>query len=272
MTNQTTQMPISGTTKLFGCIAHPTDHVRAPSLFNPQFSQKGQDAVMVPVDIAPDNIKAGIDGLRAMPNFIGAAVTIPHKMTIAALCDELGPVAKITGAVNAIRFIDGKLYGDNFDGAGFVAGLYGQGHDLRGKKCLIIGAGGAARAIAYALSCEEIGGLTVYNRTKDKAADLVKAVKMQKPEAMIAVAESLEVSSFDIVINATALGLKEDDPLPCDISSLSKEALLCDIIMVPAETKLLKAAAKQGITCHYGRHMLDYQIALISAFIGADDI
>lgn len=263
---------ISGTTKIFGCIAHPTDHVRAPSIFNPLFQAKGQDAVMVPIDIEPDKIEEGIAGLRAMPNFIGSAVTIPHKMSIASLCDELSEVAKITGAVNAIRFEGGKLKGENFDGAGFVAGLYGEGHHLDGQKCLIIGAGGAARAIAYALCCETIAQLDIYNRTTEKASALADAVLSEKPEAKIAVALELNEGKYDVVINATSLGLKDTDSLPCDPDKLSSSSLICDIIMVPEQTALLKAAKARGLKCHYGRHMLDYQKALIGAFIGADDV
>ena len=215
---------ISGTTKIFGCIAHPTDHVRAPSIFNPEFQAKGQDAVMIPIDIEPDKIKDGIDGLRAMPNFMGSAVTIPHKMTIASLCDELSDVAKITGAVNAIRFEKGKLKGENFDGAGFVAGLYGEGYHIDGQRCLIIGAGGAARAIAYSLCGEPIAHLDIYNRTAEKASALVQAVLAEKPDAQIAAVSDLHEENYDMVINATSLGLKDTDSLPCDPDKLLDEA------------------------------------------------
>ena len=271
MTHQT-HKPISGTTKIFGCIAHPTDHVRAPSLFNPIFEEKGSDAVMIPIDILPNKLEEGIAGLRAMPNFMGAAVTIPHKMPIAELCDELGEVARITGAVNAIRFEEGRLKGDNFDGAGFVTGLYDQGHSLENKKCLIIGAGGAARAIAYALCLESISRLDVCNRTPDKAQALVEAVQKQNSNAKIEQVNDLLVGDYDVVINATSLGLHDGDNLPCNVDELSDNALVCDIIMVPEETALLKAASNRDIACHYGRHMLDSQLALIKQFIGADDV
>lgn len=266
------KLAISGTTAVFGCIAHPVSHVRAPTIFNQIFAQTGKDAVMVPIDIKPECLAAGIAGLHAMPNFKGAAVTIPHKMPLAELCDALGPVAQITGAVNAVRFSDGKLYGDNFDGAGFVAGLKGQGHDLAGKKILLIGAGGAARAIAYGLSGEAITQLDVYNRTISKAGELVDAVKAHNHSAPLTPCATPDFSSYDIVINATALGLKPEDAMPCDIEALADHVLVCDIIMVPAETGWLKAAEARGLACHYGRHMLDYQIALIGDFIGIDNL
>ncbi|MCE2518088.1 MAG: shikimate dehydrogenase, partial [Alphaproteobacteria bacterium] len=139
---------IKGPTKLFGVIADPIDHVRAPMVFNPVFAERGIDAVMVPLHITPDDLELSIRGLAAMPNMGGICVTIPHKMTMARLCDELGLAAQLTGAVNAVRFEDGRLIGDNFDGEGFTAGLTGEGHSLNGANVVMIGAGGAARAIA----------------------------------------------------------------------------------------------------------------------------
>ena len=263
---------ISGTTMIFGCLAHPVSHVRAPTIFNQIFEEQNKDAVMVPVDILPERLAEGIAGLKAMPNFKGAAVTIPHKMPLAELCDTLGPVAMITGAVNAVRIDKGRLMGDNFDGAGFVAGLHGQGHKLEGKKCLLIGAGGAARAIAYALCQEPIALLDVHNRTLSKAQDLVQAVSAHLPDAPLDASDAPDYTSYDVVINATALGLRADDAMPCDPDSLSPHALVCDIIMVPAQTPWLKAAEERGLACHYGRHMLDYQIALIGDFIGVGEL
>lgn len=263
---------ISGTTKLFGCLAHPTSHVRAPTLFNGIFADSHKDAVMVPVDIAPQMLAQGIAGLQAMPNFLGAAVTIPHKMTMAELCDELGPVAQITGAVNAVRFDKGRIFGDNFDGAGFVAGLKGQGHQLTDKRCLLIGAGGAARAIAYGLCGEAIASLDVTNRSIEKAEMLVAAVCAHRTHAPLKACQMPDYGAYDIVINATSLGLYETDAMPCDPDALSEQALVCDIIMVPEQTKWLQAAQDRGIAIHYGRHMLDHQIPLIGAFIGVDTL
>ena len=145
---------VEGSTRIFGVIAHPADHVRAPLVFNPRFAAAGLPHVMVPIDAPPIRLEAIITGLRAIPNFGGLAVTIPHKMALADLCDTLGTAAELTGAVNAVRFDDdGSMHGDNFDGAGFVAGCHGNGFDVMGRNILLIGAGGAARAIAAAL-CE----------------------------------------------------------------------------------------------------------------------
>ena len=147
MTEQVSR--IIGTTRVFGCIADPVGHVRAPTVFNTLFAQQGIDHVMVPIHAPADDLNTIIEGLRRLPNFGGMAVTIPHKVSLAALCDTLGAAAQLTGAVNAVRFDDdGRMHGDNFDGQGFVAGLQMKGHDPAGKSVLMIGAGGAARAIA----------------------------------------------------------------------------------------------------------------------------
>ncbi|MGC6536368.1 MAG: shikimate dehydrogenase family protein [Candidatus Puniceispirillaceae bacterium] len=264
-----TGLPISGTTKVFGCLAHPTSHVRAPTLFNAYFAKANIDAVMVPVDVAPDGLEAAIKGLLHTPNFHGAAVTIPHKMALADLCDELGVVAKITGAVNAVRLQDGRLYGDNFDGAGFVKGLIDQGHSLADKSVLMIGAGGASRAIAYALAGEPIAKMAVYNRTSQKAEELVTLVEAYRKTGKISVTDSPNPAGFDIIINATSLGLKAGDDMPCDLSLADRSALICDIIMIPEQTAWLIAAQDQGLACHFGRYMLDSQFDLIGHFIGA---
>ena len=114
-------------------IAHPTDHVRAPMIFNPRFAAIDLGHVMVPIDTPPAQLEMVIAGLRAISNFGGLAVTIPHKLALADLCDTLGTAAQLTGAVNAVRFNDdGSMHGDNFDGAGFVAGCLGNG-DLKSR-------------------------------------------------------------------------------------------------------------------------------------------
>ena len=263
---------VEGSTRIFGVIAHPADHVRAPLVFNPRFAAAGLPHVMVPIDAPPIRLEAIIAGLRAIPNFGGLAVTIPHKMALADLCDTLGTTAELTGAVNAVRFDDdGSMHGDNFDGAGFVAGCHGNGFDVAGRNILLIGAGGAARAIAAALCESGIDELHIANRSFKKAQNLVQLLG-QKTGFNRATAVSLadcDGSDADMIINSTSLGLKEVDPLPLPLNNLKEDTVIADIVMVPAETKWLIAAKAAGFRVHYGRHMLDYQMELIGKFIGA---
>ena len=264
-------MTISGTTRLYGVIADPIDHVRAPMVFNPVFAKDGVDAVMLPIHIRPDDLTETIRSISRMPNFGGVCVTIPHKMTMAAMCDELGLAARITGAVNAVRFDDGRIIGDNFDGQGFVAGLEGEGVSLNGASVLMIGAGGAARAIAVALSTSGASRLTIANRTEAKAAEITTILADHFPEfeAQPLSTDALPdaLAEADIIINTTSLGLHQGDALPCALKGAGQNAVIADIIMIPPVTAWMAEAEKQGLRTHPGRHMLDYQRDLIAQFM-----
>lgn len=261
---------VTGTTQLFATIAHPTDHVRAPMVFNSLFAERGLDRVMVPMDVPPEALEGTITALRGMTNFRGMAVTIPHKMAIAALCDSLGPEAELTGAVNAVRFDpDGSMHGDNFDGAGFVAGLRQQGRDPAGQDILMLGAGGAARAIALALCTAGVGRLRIFNRTVEKAAAIVAGLAELGGHQQAEVAENHDGSDVDMIVNTTSLGLHQGDALPLALDNVGSDTLIAEIIMLPERTEWLAAAEARGLTTHYGRHMLDCQIDLIGGFIDA---
>ena len=272
MSEQNINMSISGTTKLFVIFAHPAQQVRAPTLFNKKFEELRIDSVMIPIDVPPSHLKDCVYSMRGIKNLRGGVVTIPHKVEIAKLCDKLGAGGKATGAVNAIRFEeDGILHGDNFDGIGFVAGLKDYGHLLKDKKILIVGAGGASRALAVELISEPIKSLNITNRSFEKAKKVVQTLKSVRETDKINAIEKehIEYAEYDFVINATSLGMKSDDPLPFPIISLRPDCVVCDIIMKPQETKLLSAAKRSGIKVHYGKHMLDYQVSFIADFIGA---
>ena len=263
---------VDGKSRVFGVIAHPVTHVRAPMVFNPRFASDGLDHIMIPIDAPPDSLEDIIRGLQSMPNFGGLAVTIPHKLAMAELCDDLGTVARLTGTVNAVRFeTDGRLYGDNFDGAGFIAGCRGNGYEVSGKNFLMLGAGGAARAIAVALCEAGISQLTIANRNLANAQRLVDLLVTNLGFTNVTAQPLAEINGagVEMIINTTSLGLYSDDAMPLALDQVSKDTVIADIIMVPAETKWLQDAARRGLTVHYGRHMLDYQINLIGRFIGA---
>ena len=275
MSSSSTHPSITGTTRIFGVIADPVSHVRAPMVFNPYFLEKGTDAVLIPMHIPEAELEATIRGLAGMPNMGGVCVTIPHKMALAGLCDELGMAARITGAVNAVRFDQGRLIGDNFDGAGFVAGCKGEGIILEGRKILMLGAGGAARAIATALAGSNVSQLTVANRSIEKAEALVHLIREYFPDLATDFikleADGPDLSGVDMVINTTSLGLHADDPLPCALNSAGPETIIADIIMIPPVTRWMELARSLGLNTHAGRHMLDYQRDLIFDFLKMAD-
>ena len=263
---------VDGSSRVFGVIAHPVTHVRAPMVFNPRFAAASLGHIMVPIDAPPETLDTIIRGLQRVPNFGGLAVTIPHKLAMAKLCDKLGTVARLTGAVNAVRFEqNGLLYGDNFDGAGFVAGCRGNGYEVTGKNIMMIGAGGAARAIAAALCEAGVERLTIANRNLCNAEKLVDLLATGGGFANVTAKSLAEMDGADVdmIINSTSLGLHADDALPLALDQVDKNTVISDIIMVPAETKWLQDAIRRGLPVHYGRHMLDFQIDLIGKFIGA---
>lgn len=269
---ETVQTKITGTTRIFGVIADPIDHVRAPTVFNPAVAERGVDAVVVPFHIRPDDLGGALRGLAAMPNCGGVCVTIPHKTAAAELCDELGPAARMTGAVNAIRFDGGRLVGDNFDGLGFVAGLEGEGFPPENRHVLMIGAGGAARAIAPALAEAGVGRLTIANRTPSKSREIAAIIGKHFPDvpvdAVAADAVDAVLPEADMLVNTTSLGLGKGDALPCGLKGAGQNTVVADIIMVPEVTAWMEEAQALGLRTHSGRHMLDYQRDPMGRFMG----
>jgi shikimate dehydrogenase len=258
---------ITGNTRLFAIIADPIAQVRTPQVLNAYFQSQDLDAVLVPVHVPAEGLAEVIAGFRRMKNLGGFIVTVPHKIQVAALCDELGPAARATGSVNTVRReADGRLAGDMFDGAGFVQGLRAQGHDPAGKRLLLLGAGGAAGAIAFSLVEAGAARLVIANRTPAKAQAIVQRLRQAFPHADVR-AGTADPRECDMVVNATTLGMRAEDPLPLDAELLRPETVVAEIIMKPELTPLLAEAHKQGCPIHYGRHMLDEQVRLMARFM-----
>ncbi len=258
---------ISGSTRLYGIIGHPVGHVRVPTTFNERFAREGIDAVSLPFDARPENFTAAIRGLQALDNLGGFVVTAPHKQAMVALCDEVVGEARLVGAVNTVRRDrDGRLVGELFDGSGFVRGLLAHGHDPRGKRVFMFGAGGAGNAVGFALARAGVAALTIHNRTLGRAEDLAARIQAAYPAVDVRVGAK-DARGFDIAANATSVGLHEDE-LAFDVSQLGPSTLVTEVIMKPERTALLHAAAARGCPVQQGRHMLDYQMDLIFDFMG----
>lgn len=248
-------MTISGTTGLILALADPVLHLRIPSLMNGLLLKRGIDAVMVPAQVPAARLADAFSLIRTMSNVFGMTIAIPHKISAADLCDCLRPQAERIGAVNAVRrHEDGTLEGELCDGIGFLAGLRNGGHDVEGRKVLLVGAGGGGMAIAFALADAGVRRLDIVNRSPDKAEELVRSINAHYPD-MARRVDSVRVGDADIAINATALGLNHDDPLPLDLSEANPDSLICDIVMKP--TRLLAEARQKGLATHAGEHMLD---------------
>ena len=260
-----------GSTKIYGCIADPIDHVKAPTIFTSIFKKKNIDAVMIPIHVDKDNLKDLVVSLKKIKNFEGMTVTIPHKKIVTNLCDYLKQEAEFTRSVNWIKFDkDRKLIGNNFDGQGFISGFLSQNFLIKNKKVCIFGAGGAGFSIACSLAKQKIKSLKIINRNFGKANELMKKIKVIDKDLLVEVSEykdSFILNDCDIIINATSLGLHKNDKLPFDVSKTSPETVIADIIMQPLETELLKQAKKLGRSVHYGKYMIESQIDLVGDFL-----
>lgn len=255
---------ITGRTRIFGTLADPIHHVKTPEVFNAHLRNRAVDGVMIPIHVAPEDLAAMLAALRGMQNLGGLIVTVPHKVSVVALCDALTVDAARVGAVNCIRRDpDGRLVGAILDGIGFVEGLRGAGIDPQGMRAYVAGAGGAASAIAFALAGAGVSELTIGNRTEARARSLCDRIAQAYPELVLST-DASRIADQDLVVNATSLGMNVLDALPLDVGQLHGGQIVAEAIMQPALTALLKAAAAAGCRIHPGLPMLESQIRLMA--------
>jgi shikimate dehydrogenase len=222
---------------------------------------------MVPMHVKSEDLALFVQALKRMNNFGGCVVTVPHKVAMVALCDQLTAEAQQVGAVNIVhRNAAGELIGGILDGTGFVAGLRKESFDPAGRSVYLAGAGGAASAIAFALAKNGITQLTIANRSATKAQSLIDRLQIVFPNILMTIGNS-NASGHDLVVNATSLGLRADDELPLDVDSLSPTQHVAEIIMQPAETALVLAARARGCQIHLGMTMLSSQLELMASFM-----
>jgi shikimate dehydrogenase len=259
---------ITGATRVYLHLAHPSAHARTPQVMNAEFARRGVDAVAVSADVTPGDLGGFARGLRGWRNLAGLSVTMPHKEALAAHVDELAGPAALIGAVNVVRReADGRLVAANTDGQGFVIGLREAGHELAGRRVLLAGAGGAGRAVAFAVAGAGVAGLTIANRTATRAERLARDIAASYAAVAVA-AGPPDPAGHDVVINATSLGMRPSDPLPVAVSRLAPGTLVCDIVTRPEQTRLLDEAAARRCVPHPGLPMLTSQVDLILDFLG----
>ena len=259
-------MELTGKTHLYAMLAHPAAHVRAPVFFNPVFEKLQLDAFLIVFHVHPDDIEETVPRLQNIRNLKGLILTIPHKPALARMCHELGPNASLIGTVNVVRFdSDGRRVGEMFDGLGLVRGAEAGGISLTGKRVLLIGAGGAGQAIGFALAQDGVTRLTVANRTVSTAEDLVARIRDAVSGCDVATGDA-DPAGHDVVINATSLGLHDDDPLPFDPGRLDPATAVIDII-VP-RTRLQTLVETRGNKMMGGLPMVDTQIESQLKFLG----
>ena len=227
-------------------LGSPIAQVKAPMLYNALFASTGVDAVVVPIEVAPADYPALLKGLFRARNVPGAFVTIPHKPATVDLLDDCSDAVRIAGACNAIvRRADGTLYGELFDGIGFVRAAERTGFAVARSHCLVVGAGGAGAAIAAALAAGGAARVRLFDTRTDHARAL--AARLQRHFAGVTVeAGEARLDGFDLVVNATPLGMEPTDPLPVDVGQITPNMLIGEIVMKREITPLVDAARARG--------------------------
>lgn len=259
---------ITGTTRLIAHLGYPTESFKAPMIYNPYFEREGIDAVVVPMGCRAEDYPAFLKLVFRLSNAHGALVTMPHKVTTTGLVDDLMPTAAIAGACNAVRReADGRLTGEMFDGEGFVRGVLRKGRVIAGKRALVLGAGGVGSAIAASLAKAGVSELGLYDVNGAAAEGLGARLARYYPALGVSLASN-DPAGFDIVVNATPLGMKPGDPLPLDIARLDAATFVGEVVMAEEITPFLAAAQARGCEVQIGKDMLFEQIPAYLEFFG----
>ncbi len=259
---------ITGTTTLIAHIGYPTASFKAPMIYNPWFDANGIDAVVVPMGVVAADYPGVLRQLFRLTNMRGALVTMPHKVTTIGLVDELTTTAAIAGSANAIlKREDGTLLGDMFDGAGFVRGLQRKGQAVAGARALVAGSGGVGCAIAASLAQAGLSGIALFDAHAPAAEALAGRLLRHYPQLAVSTGSN-DPAGFDIVVNATPLGMKDGDPLPFDADRIAASAFVGEVVMTSEFTPLLQAAMAKGCRVQVGTDMLFEMIPAYLEFFG----
>lgn len=260
---------MSGTTAVVGVFGDPVAHSLSPAMHNRAFAALGLDFVYVPFHVRGDSLAEAVAAVRAL-SLAGVNVTVPHKVRVMQFLDEIDAEARMIGAVNTIVNRAGRLVGYNTDGRGFVRSLERQaGRSPRGARVVILGAGGAAQAIACSLARAGAASVAIANRTREKAEALARLVCAEAPATALPAAPDdpdlrRALGEADIVVQATSVGMHphHEVPPPLPVEAVRQGALVCDIVYNPRETRLIKAARERGCDTLTGEGMLVYQGAI----------
>jgi shikimate dehydrogenase len=259
---------IDGKTKLIAHIGWPTESFKAPMIYNPFFERRKINAVVVPMGCKSENYAEFLKLVFRLSNIHGALITMPHKITTLELVEDASVSARIAGACNAVRVDEhGRLTGDMFDGEGFVRGFMKKGRRLAGAAVLVAGCGGVGSAIAASLAKAGVAKLGLYDAFSRGMNALAERLRAHYPKLEVT-AGSADPAGYDVVVNATPLGMKKDDPLPFDVERIAASTFVGEVVMKEEITPLLAAARAKGCDYQVGTDMLFEQIPAYLEFFG----
>jgi len=259
---------ISGKTLLIAHLGFPTETFKSPLIYNPFFEKSGIDAVVVPMGVQAVDFPSFLPELFKLSTIRGAFVTMPHKKMAIEIADEVSPTAHIAGAANVVRKRDdGSLVADLFDGEGFVRGVLRKGRELAQTSALIVGAGGVGSAIAASLAAAGVTRMGLVDAMGDAAESLGERLTGHYADLTVRIG-SADPTGYDLVVNATPLGMNDGDPLPIDMNLLSSSTFVGEVVMKSAVTPFLRAARERGCETQVGVDMLFEQVPANLEFLG----
>ena len=259
---------INGNTELIAHIGFPTHAFKAPMIYNPWFEKAGVNAVVVPMGCQAPDYPAFLRAVFKLSNIRGALITMPHKVATTTLVDELLPNAAIAGACNAVRLGSaGQLQGAMFDGEGFVRGVLRKGLVLQGASALVVGSGGVGSAIAASLAAAGVARLALFDVQDTAAQGLAERLVRHYPALQVLVG-SPDPHGFDLVVNASPLGMNEGDAMPMEVSRIAPGTFVGEVVMKTEMTTFLRAAQARGCPVQVGSDMLFEQIPAYLEFFG----
>jgi len=259
---------VRGSTQLYIIVGHPISQVKSPEIFNAWFTKESIDAVMIPLDIASDGLASFANMFRESENIHGVIVTIPYKALITKYIDWPSPQVSALGAANVLRRTkEHEIEGDMVDGKGFFRALSEKKVSVKAKHIFIIGCGGAGSAVAWDALEAGAARVSLLDEDHQKAQDLRGRLVPHYPGQAIEVV-SAPPARFDIVLNATPLGMSAADPLPMPIQQIPAGAIVTDAVTAPPVTPFLQGARKNGHRIQSGREMVAGQAPLIAEYFG----
>ncbi len=259
---------INGHTELIAHIGFPTHAFKAPMIYNPWFVKAGVNAIVVPMGCQAQDYPDFLRSVFKLSNIRGALITMPHKVTTVGLLDEVLPTAAIAGACNAVkRLPNGRLQGDMFDGEGFVRGVLRKGLVLKGARALVVGSGGVGCAIAASLAAAGVLEMDLFDVHEASANGLAQRLLQHYPQMTVRTGRK-DPAGFDLVVNATPMGMDEGDDMPMDVSRLEARTFVGEVVMKTEMTAFLAAAHARGCRVQVGSDMLFEQIPAYLEFFG----
>ena len=259
---------ITGNTGIIAHIGYPTHSFKSPMIYNPYFDHAGVDVVVVPMGCKAEHYPAFLSSIFTLENIRGALITMPHKVTTAGLLDDVTPAVKIAGSCNAVRRADdGHLVGDMFDGEGFVRGARRKGCKIEGASVLVVGCGGVGSAIAASLAAAGAARMGLFDARAESAEGLRDRLASHYPKLELRTGSN-DPAGYEVIVNATPMGMNEGDPLPMDVQRISPDTFVGEVVMKSEMTAFLKAVEARGCRFQVGSDMLFEQIPAYLEFFG----